>query len=231
MSPFEKKRAPLQSVPMNDVSVMIGMPAGRDLPIQTVKSLIGTFAACSERGIPCQLGAVANSAVIQWARDEVVDIFLKSDATHLFWIDSDMAWEPGQFIRLLIWSQLYGVVCGAYPAKIEPPTFYLQTESATSNEHGLLEIKGIGLGFVVMKREIVEALAAKAPKILDQIADREIAAVFRIDQVDGHRRGEDMAFFSDIRALGFKVYLDPTVDLGHIGMKHYTGSIRDAIDA
>lgn len=218
-----------RSVPMNDVSVMVGIPAGRDLPIQTVKSLIGTFAACSERGIPCQLGAVAGSAVIQWARDEVVDMFLKSDATHLFWIDSDMVWEPGQFIRLLIWSQIYGVVCGAYPAKLDVPTFYIQIESHYANEHGLMEIKGVGLGFTCMTRKVVQTLADRAPKVRDQIAEREIAAVFRIDQVDGHRRGEDMAFFADIKAAGFKVYLDPSIDLGHIGIKQYTGSIRDAL--
>lgn len=114
MSPFDKKTegvAFTRNINMAGVSVMIGMPAGRDLPIQTVKSLIGSFAACSERGVPCQFGAIANSAVIQWARDEVVDLFLKSDANVLFWIDSDMVWTPEQFIRLLVWSQVYDVVC------------------------------------------------------------------------------------------------------------------------
>jgi hypothetical protein len=64
----------------------------------------------------------------------------------------------------------------------------------------------------------------------DQIAKREIPSVFRIDSVDGGRRGEDMAFFADIRAAGYKVMLDPTVDLGHVGRKVYTGSIRDALN-
>ena len=217
------------TVNMSGVSVMIGMPAGRDLPIQTVKSLIGTFSACHTRGTKCSLGAIANSAVVQWARDEVVDLFLKSDAQVLFWIDSDMAWEPWQFLRLLVWSQIYDVVCAAYPAKVEPPTFYLLGNGNPINPHGLREIDGIGLGFTVMRRSIVEALAKQAPKVRDQIAEREIAAIFRIDTTtDGHRRGEDMAFFADIKALGYKVMLDPTVDLGHVGTKIYTGSIRDA---
>ncbi len=217
------------TVKMGDVSVMIGMPAGRDLPIQTVKSLIATFTACRDRGLACQFGAIANSAVIQWARDEVVDLFLKSDCSVLFWVDSDMVWEPGQFIRVLVWAQLYGVACAAYPAKLEVPTFYLLPGNGVPNVHGLLEIDGIGLGFVAMRREVVEALANKAPKVRDQIAEREIAAVFRIDHVNGHRRGEDMAFFADIREAGFKVMLDPSVDLGHVGQKQYTGSIRDAL--
>jgi hypothetical protein len=36
-----------------------------------------------------------------------------------------------------------------------------------------------------------------------------------------HRRGEDGAFFDDIRALGHKVWLDPTIELGHVGTKVY----------
>lgn len=226
--PFARRKSE-REVNMAGVSVMIGMPAGRDLPIQTVKSLIGTFSACRDRGVACQFGAIANSAVIQWARDEVVDIFLKSDANVLFWIDSDMAWEPGQFIRFLVWTQIYDVVCGAYPAKMDRPTFYLLGCDGKPNEHGLLDIDGIGLGFVAMRRSVVEVLADKAPKVRDQIANRDIAAVFRIDSVRGDRRGEDMAFFADIKAAGFDVKLDPSIDLGHVGQKQYTGSIRDAL--
>ena len=223
-------RRDVRTVNMAGVSVMIGMPAGRDLPIQTVKSLIATFAACGERGAPCHFGAIANSAVIQWARDEVIELFLKSDAQVLFWIDSDMVWEPGQFIRLLVWSQIYDVVCAAYPAKVEPTTFYLMREESTPNEHGMLEIHGIGLGFTAMRRAVVEALVARAPKVRDEMAGRDIASVFRIDTTSkGHRRGEDMAFFADIRDLGYRVMLDPSIDLGHVGQKVYRGSIRDAL--
>lgn len=222
--PFRKNRFS-RTLNMAGTSVMVGIPAGRDLPIQTVQSLLGTFAACQERGVPCQLGAIANSAVIQWARDGVIDLFMQSDASVLFWIDSDMAWEPGQFIRLLVWTQLYDVVCGAYPAKQEPPTFFV-LKAGKPDEYGLIDINGIGLGFVAMRRSVVEALVAKAPKIRDEISGRDIASVFRVDSVNGYRRGEDMAFFADIREAGFSVKLDPSVDLRHIGQKVYSGSIQ-----
>lgn len=214
---------------MNGVSVMIGMPAGRDLPVLTVKSLIGTSSALQSRGIECRFGFIANSAVIQWARDEVIDTFLESDCKVLFWIDSDMVWEPGQFIRLLVFSQMFDVICAAYPAKIETPTFYMNWDKGPPNEYGLLEIKGLGLGFTVMRREVVEALVAKAPKIVDQVSNRTIASVFRVDRINDYRRGEDMAFFQDIRDAGYKVWLDPSIDLGHVGSRVYRGSIRDAL--
>jgi hypothetical protein len=220
-------------IDLKGLSVMIGMPAGRDLPGLTVKSLMGTQSLCRDVQVPFQFGMVIGSAVVQWARDEVVDLFLQSDATRLFWIDSDMTWKPEQFMRLLALSQYHDVICAAYPAKKEQPTFYVNWDPATGleqGEHGLLEINGIGLGFTVISRKVVEELAAKADRVIDDVSKRDMAAVFRIDKThDGRRQGEDMAFFSDIRALGYRVMLDPTVDLGHIGTKEYRGAIKDAL--
>lgn len=221
------------TVSLAGLSVMVGIPAGRDLPALTVKSLMATQSLCMERQVPFQLGMVVGSAVVQWARDEVVDLFLQSNATRLFWIDSDMVWEPEQFMRLLALSQYRDVICAAYPAKKDQPTFYVNWDEKAGlvqGEYGLLEINGLGLGFTVMHRKVVEQLVANAPRVVDDVSKRDLAAVFRIGTThDGRRQGEDMAFFQDIRGLGHKVWLDPSIDLGHIGTKQYTGTIRDAL--
>ena len=221
------------TIDLAGIRVMVGIPAGRDLPVLTVKSLMGTQQLCRDRQVPFQLGMVAGSAVVQWARDEVVDLFIKSDATRLFWIDSDMVWEPEQFMRLLALSQYRDVICGSYPAKKDQPTFYVNFDEEAGlvqGEYGLLEINGIGLGFTVMHRRVVEQLVAGAERVRDDVTHRDLAAVFRIGRTpDGRRQGEDMAFFQDIRGLGHKIWLDPTIDLGHVGSKTYTGSIRDAL--
>jgi hypothetical protein len=228
--PFAQQKQDI-TIDLKGLSVMIGIPAGRDLPGLTVKSLMRTQALCYSHQVPFQLGMVIGSAVVQWARDEVVDVFLKSDATRLFWIDSDMVWEPDQFMRLLALSQYRDVICGAYPAKKDQPTFYVNYDKdrLAQSEYGLIEINGIGLGFTVMARHVVEQLVAKADKIVDGTSEREIASVFRIDSVDGKRRGEDMAFFADIRALGHKIWMDPEVSPSHWGSKVYTGSIKNAL--
>lgn len=219
-------------VTMDGLSVMIGIPAGRDLPVQTVRSLWATQVACQRMNIPLHLGMVAGSAVVQWARDEVVDLFLQSDANRLFWIDSDMVWEPAQFIRLLALSKVREVVCAAYTAKIDRPTFYVNHDKEiglVSGEHGLVEIYGLGLGFTVMNREVLERLAGQSAQITDEASGKTMASLFRIDHENGKRRGEDMALFNDIRECGYKVWLDPLIDLGHIGQKVYRGTIRDAM--
>ena len=213
------------------LSVMVGIPAGRDFPPQTVSSLLGTFDVLRRLGVPAHLGMVINSGVVQWARDEVVDIFLASEANRLFWVDSDMDWQPAQFMRLLALSQRLDIVGASYAAKRDQPTFFvrLDPERAERNEYGLLSALGFGLGFTVMTRAAVEAIAAASPRVLDQVSGKEIAEVFRVGGHEGRRRGEDMAFFADLRRLGYPAWLDPDMVLGHVGPKVYSGRLSDAL--
>lgn len=217
-------------IKLDGLRVAVGIPAGRDFHALTVKSLIETFTKCQTMGIPAQLALVAGNAVIQWARDEVIDLFLQSDCNRLFWIDSDIVWNPNDFMRMLALSQKRDIVCATYPAKKEPTTFYINHDPPlVSDDLGLFEVKGVGLGFTVMSRKVVEKLVEFSPKAVDQITGKQIAQVFRVGMKDGTRIGEDMAFFEDARNFGFKVYLDPLVKLKHLGLKQYEGSVLDAL--
>lgn len=218
-------------ISVEGVSVMIGMPCKGGVEPKTMKAIAETFYRCGLMRMEAGL-AVEISGVVEIGRDSVVDDFLKSSAQKLFWIDSDMVWTAGDFLRMVALSTKVDVVTASYPAKIEGQTTFLLKmlgPELTIEEYGLVEIEGIGLGFAVVDRAVIEALAAKAPRVKDQINGREMAAIFRNDIVDGRRRTEDIAFFSDIRALGYKVWLDPNVCLGHVGAKEYTGSILDAM--
>jgi len=125
------------------------------------------------------------------------------------------------------------VVAAAYPARKEPITYFAKTENGKTeletNELGLLEIEGIGLGFCCMTRAAVEAVTENKRAVYDQIAQQSIRTVFRTDEFEGNFRGEDMAFFADIREAGFKVWCDPSIELGHVGTKEYRGKLLDVI--
>jgi len=158
-------------------------------------------------------------------------VFLKSNKSRLFMIDSDQTWKAQDAIRLLALSTKMAVVVGAYPAKKDPPTYFLSPEDgdAVSNEYGCIPIKGIGLGFTVVRREIIESLADRAPKVTFPDSSEKIAHIFRCDVVGDVFRGEDMAFFEDVRSLGYTVYLDPAVSIGHVGAKEFRADIYNAL--
>lgn len=217
------------NISMKGLSVMLGMPTHRDINPMVVKSIFETKQHCDKLKIPFSFGFIWGGSVITMDRNRVIDEFMKSDANRLFWVDSDIVWESKDFIRMLALSQKRDVICGAYPAKKEPTTYYIKFKDKKYDELGLVEIEGVGLGFTVMTKKVVKDLVDNSPKVMNQVDNTKVANVFRIDSIDGSFRTEDMALFSDIRDLGYNVYLDVDISLGHIGTKVYTGSIRDAI--
>jgi hypothetical protein len=219
-------------VDMAGVSVMLAMPTHRDVPVGTVISLLETQDLLQAKRLPFELQLQVGSSLVTHARSKIAHQFLKSDKQLLFWVDSDMEWKGKDFLRLCALATKMDVVCGAYPAKQDPPVFFLDRASQgelEANEYGCLQMGGTGLGFTVVNRRVIEALSEAAPKLKFNGSEEPIAHIFRCDEHDGYARGEDMAFFADVKAAGFGVFLDPTVTLGHIGSKTYTASIADML--
>lgn len=215
-----------------ELSVAIGFPTGPMLPWPTALSLARTVHACAARGIDVTICYVAGSSIITSARSLVVHRFLQGNKQRLFWIDSDIEWEPEDFLRVLGLSARMDIVSAAYPLKVEDKKAFVirhpDPTKATINPYGCIKVDGMGLGFTVMSRAAVEKIAATKPKVLNQASGETMADVFRIDTFEGMLRGEDIAFFDDLRALGYEIWLDPTVELGHVGQKVYRGDVVKA---
>ena len=219
-----------ESISLGNISVTIGMPIGKPIPAQTVVSLYATAEQMGKMGLRCEL-AMLQCGVINIARDTVLDEFLLNGTDKLFWIDSDMVWSPNEFLRFLALSTKFDVLVASYPVKVDGPMlFHINSEEMTMvpNEFGLMQMNGMGLGFSIMDRKVCEAVAATKPRVIDT-SNREMAEVFRIDRTaKGYRRTEDMAFFADIRELGFEVWCDPSIELGHVGDREWRGKLIDA---
>lgn len=213
-----------------DLSVSVGFPSGPSVSIHTLLSLMRTSDACARSGIAFNLHSVSGSSLVTFARNRVADAFLKSSSEFLFWIDSDISWEAQDFLRVLMLAKEFDLVCAAYPLKNDSADFVIKHPDLTTfeiNPHGLVKVQGAGLGFCCVKRALVEQVAASKPLTYDAVTGLDVADIFRLDsiEVDGRRcsRGEDMAFFADLQDLGYPVWLDPTIKLGHVGEKIYRG--------
>src|SRR5262245_4019651 len=89
------------SVDLRGISVFIAMPTHRDLPPQTVLSLLNTQTACMRHDVRLRTHIEPGCSVVALARSIVVHNFLMTDADKLFWIDSDMSWEADSFLRMV----------------------------------------------------------------------------------------------------------------------------------
>ena len=218
---------------LEGISVFIGMPARGEIPVPTVSSLLNTTSWMDQNGI-LSFTSIVGGGTICSARCQIAKAFLEGNCTRLVFIDSDMAWETEDFIRLIALSSKLDIVAGAYQGRFDPPHFYMKSpDNVTSpdmleaNEYGCIKMAGIGLGFTVVSRAVIERLVKNAPTIKFR-DDDVLPEIFRNDKDDnGNFRGEDMNFFDDARKVGFDLWVDPTITLGHVGQKIYKASIME----
>lgn len=80
-----------------------------------VKSCLDLQAVCANYGIATRFSYIFNESLITRARNYLVDEFLRSDSTHLLFIDSDIHFDPKDVIALLALDK--EVIGGPYPKK------------------------------------------------------------------------------------------------------------------
>ncbi len=159
------------------------------------RSIADLSALCTHHGIPLQMYFLFNESLITRARNYCCDEFMRSDATHMLFIDSDIGFNPQDVIALLalqIQNEDYDVIGGPYPKKCiswekikhavdkgvadkDPSVlekfvgdYVFNPKSGT----GAIpigepaEVLEIGTGFVMIRRKTFEAFNEKFPQYL-----------------------------------------------------------------
>lgn len=84
------------------------------------RSVADLTALCTHYGIPLQMYFLFNESLITRARNYCCDEFVRSDATHMMFIDSDIGFNPQDVIALLALQDDdsdYDIIGGPYPKK------------------------------------------------------------------------------------------------------------------
>ena len=85
------------------------------------KSTADLSAMCTSYGIPLQFYYLFNESLITRARNYCVDEFMRSEAEHLMFIDSDIGFNPQDVIALMALQaqepEKYEIIGGPYPKK------------------------------------------------------------------------------------------------------------------
>ena len=79
------------------------------------KSCLDLQATCIQYGIECRFSFIFNESLITRARNYLVDEFLRSDCTHLLFIDADICFNPQDVLALLALDK--DISGGPYPKK------------------------------------------------------------------------------------------------------------------
>jgi len=153
-----------------------------------IKSCLDLQTSLGKYGVDTKFSFLFNESLITRARNYLVDEFLRTDYTHLLFIDSDIHYSPQDVIALLALDK--DVIGGPYPKKsinwgniahaarnhpdLEPRELEALvgeyvfnvvkgTKQFTVTEP--LEVMEIGTGYMMVKREVFTKMAEAYPMI------------------------------------------------------------------
>tara|TARA_R110000803_G_scaffold210147_3_gene281229 strand:+ start:5111 stop:5992 length:882 start_codon:yes stop_codon:yes gene_type:complete len=218
------------------------------LHLNTVIGLLELKESFVRYGINGAIQTLGGSALIDRARTDLVGHYLRSsEADYFFFLDSDVGFEASDFLRLMAWldDPEIDMVSGAYPSKVDagPEGKYFINADMNEegypviNKDGLLRVNGMGLGFCMIKREV---LVGMEKFYADQWFMGEEPATanpvklinFFLPILDNKHTywGEDLSFFIRAAAAGYSnLYVDMNIALQHVGRKVYTGNVAKAL--
>jgi len=205
--------------------VLIATP-GHSAKMEYVKSLVKTSAALDEKKISYKFIS-RYSSFVATARElttldmsqhyygEDAKVALGIEYKKIFWIDSDIEWEPEDFLKLYeseldIVSGLYqldwaGKVAVNFPNDRGVPTSVNKVEFIL---HDLpLEVGGVGFGFLAVKQGVFEKM--ERPWFLINRVQWSPEREMRVNV------GEDYSWCANASRAGFKIFVDPLVKVKH----------------
>ncbi|WP_424814115.1 hypothetical protein [Roseococcus sp. YIM B11640] len=213
--------------------LMVALPCyGGMLSAATLRGLLDTQRACLALGLPLVVATLTNESLVTRGRNRLLGQFLRSDASHLLFVDSDIGFGADGVLRLL--GHGLPFIGGLYRSKNGARADWVAQFPASGQVRhdprtGAVEAEAVGTGFLLLHRSVPERLAEAHPAALYQGEEGPLHALFEagIDPSaapgQGRYLSEDYLFCARWRALGGKVWCDPAVVLEHHGQVAVAG--------
>jgi hypothetical protein len=156
-----------------------------------MKACLDLQGMCSQYGLEVRFSFLFNESLITRARNYLVDEFIRSDYTHLLFIDSDILFNPQDVLALIALDK--DVIGGPYPKKsinwrnvhnaslkkADDPNFNPSELEAVTGDYVFnpvpgtkqfrvtepLEVMEIGTGFMMIKRAVLDKFKEEYPHL------------------------------------------------------------------
>ena len=188
--------------------ILIAIPTMDMVPMGFAQSL-----AMLNKVGECVVSSVVGSLIYD-ARNKLAAEAVKLEADYIMWFDSDMIFQADTLERLMKdLDDGRDIVSGLYFRRSAPfsPVAFEKIQIADGDDcefkdyHGDLtgihEVEGVGFGCVLMRSDVIFECFSKYGTCFSPIG----------------KVGEDLSFCWRARELGYKIWLDADVKLGHVG--------------
>ena len=226
------------------MKVVFAIPAyDGKLEARCVLNLVSSIHLLLKLNIEYECLVLENCAVLPVARNTLVSMFMNTDGTDLFFIDSDIGFDPEGVIKIL--KREEKIVAGIYPLKRDECSFPVQIKTKDGIPVGregkdqsdyLIEADYLPTGFMRIKRCVIESMQKAYPELKYEGVPDEISESGKIGGYDFFNMGieqgkrwatEDYAFCERWTAIGGQLWVYPNLEFEHVGKKAFKGNYHD----
>ena len=191
------------------MKIMIAVPCMDQVPTP----FCGALAKLQKTG-ECYL-AMQMGSLIYTSRNTLATQAIQNEVDYVFWLDSDMVFEPDTLIRMMdvLQKNDLDILTGLYFRRVQPysPVLFNKLEKKDEETfewsefqeipNHMFEVGGCGFGCVLMKVDPFLDVQSRFGNMFAPIGNT----------------GEDLAFCWRARQCGFKIWCDPSIICGHVG--------------
>lgn len=190
------------------MKILIAVPCMDQVPAPFCNSL-----ALLQKVGDCTL-MMKSGSLIYTSRNALATAAIQAEADYVFWLDSDMVFQPDILKRMLktLQEKDLDMLTGLYFRRVPPysPVLFdkLEIDGIACDftewkriPDDLFEVGACGFGCVLMKTDVFFDVQSKFGNMFAPIGNN----------------GEDVAFCWRARQCGFKIWCDPSVICGHVG--------------
>jgi hypothetical protein len=198
------------------------------------KSLVLTTLLLKELGIKFDYWPIQGDFHIERAINYAITKFgMDKTATDFINIDSDESWNPADIIKLLNYEE--EIVAASYRITNSWDKFTGAIKRADNGmpigrlitgDSAILEAERVPAGFIRIKKNVVQRFIEEYPDAFFYGEDNVKVYQFFWNEIKDHQfTGMDYVFSDKLKTLGFKLWIDPNIDIGHWGITEYKGSL------
>lgn len=186
--------------------ILIAIPCMDTVPYQFAQSL-----ALLQKVGQCSVLFLASSLIYD-ARNRIANEAIKGGYDFIFWLDSDMVFQPDTLYRLVkdVNEKNRHIVVGNYMTRRAPyrPTIFKTIEEGKGADEymdypmsEIFDVAACGFGCVLLDVNVLRAMFLQCGDYFTPMQGF----------------GEDLSFCIRARKCGYKIYCDSRIKLGHVG--------------
>lgn len=186
-------------------------------------SIVNACKILAAGNIESQIGTISGCCFVDRARNQLVESFLKSDCTDLFFVDADIGFDPFVIPRFM--ESPHDILVGIPPKRKAEVEFHIG-KATNVFQDGAFECKEAPTAFMRIKRHVFDVLDEAYPELRNAYKEGVLdpTPYFQCGIVNKEFLGEDIFFCRLWAALGKSVWIDANVDFVHRGSHPFKGN-------